>query len=89
MSASRNLASMIENSNGKIFSVVFVKKDGTVRNLVGRTGVKKYTKGGKPTVDTNRYLCVYDIQNHGYRNINKDSILAVRCKGIESAVVVK
>ena len=82
--SSETLAKMIENSNGKIFRVTFVKRDGSIRDLVGRTGVTKYLKGGKRTTDENKYLCVYDIQNHGYRSINRGNILAVRTEGIEA-----
>jgi len=32
-------------SNGRIFSVQFVKKDGTVRDMVCRKGVRKGVKG--------------------------------------------
>lgn len=82
--SSETLAKMIENSNGKIFRVTFVKRDGSIRDLVGRMGVTKYLKGGKRTTDENKYLCVYDIQNRGYRSINRGNILAVRAEGIEA-----
>ena len=82
--SSETLAKMIENSNGKIFRVTFVKRDGSIRDLVGRLGVTKYLKGGKRTTDENKYLCVYDIQNHGYRSVNRGNILAVRAEGIEA-----
>jgi len=81
MNASRNLASIVENSNGKIFRVSFVKKDGSVRHLIGRLGVTKCLKGGKKTVSEDQYLTVYDLQKQGYRSVNKDSIIEVAFRG--------
>ncbi len=40
-SASRVLASIIEQSNGKFFTATFVKKDGTQRQMTARLGVEK------------------------------------------------
>jgi len=81
MNASRNLASIVENSNGKIFRASFVKKDGSVRHLIGRLGVTKGLKGGKKTVSEDQYLTVYDLQKQGYRSVNKDSIIEVAFRG--------
>ena len=36
---------LIESTNGKMFSVTFTKKDGTLRDMVCRMGVKKYVNG--------------------------------------------
>ena len=35
------LKSMIKNTNGKFFTCFFVKKDGTLRKMTARVGVKK------------------------------------------------
>ena len=35
------LKSMIKNTNGKFFTCLFVKKDGTLRKMTARVGVKK------------------------------------------------
>ena len=84
--ASQQLASILDNSNGRFFSVQFVKKDGSIRQLIGRTEVKKYLKGGKKTTDDSKFVTVYDVQNHGYRCIDRNSILAVRFDGVEAVV---
>ena len=34
-------------SNGKMFSVIFTKKDGSEHKMTARRGVSKYLKGGK------------------------------------------
>ncbi len=85
--SSRTLADMIENSQGKFVSCSFVKKDGTVRNLVGRMGVTKHLKGGKKTVSTEQYVTIFDTQKQGYRSINRDSILSIRTCGVEAVAV--
>jgi len=87
MQSSKALASMIEQSNGKMLTVTFIKKDGTQRVLNGRLGVKKYAKGTdfkKSSVDT---ITIYDVKNKGYRSVNRDSIVAIRCNGIEAIAV--
>jgi hypothetical protein len=68
-------------TNGKIFSVQFTKKDGTVRDMVCRLGVEKYLKGGELSYDIDQtpYVIVYDMQAKGYRTINTDTITAFKC----------
>jgi hypothetical protein len=73
-----NFIDRILNSKGKIFTVEFTKKDGTIRIMNCRLGVTKYLKGGSSTLDPNKFITVYDMQSKGYRAINKDAILAVR-----------
>ena len=62
-----NMKQKIESTRGKFFTVNFVKKDGSVRKMLARTGVKK------------GLVCVWDVQNNGYRTINCDSVLDFKC----------
>lgn len=39
-------------------------------------------KGGVSTVNTDKYLVVYDNVAQGYRSVNKDTIVSVTCKGL-------
>jgi len=87
MSSSKVFASMIEQSNGKMVTVTFIKQDGTTRVLNGRLGVKKYLKGGKLSTNTDEYINIYDVQNKGYRSINRNTIVALRMQGIEAVAV--
>lgn len=68
----------ILNSNGKIFSVTFTKKDGTTRVMNARLGVKKYLKGGASTLNEDEYITVFDMQKLGYRAINRKTIIDVK-----------
>jgi hypothetical protein len=76
------IADFIAQSKGKFITVNFIKKDGTVRNLNGRIGVTKHLKGGVSTVNTDKYLVVYDTVAQGYRSVNKDTIVSVTCEGL-------
>lgn len=87
MSSSKVFANMIEQSNGKMVTVSFIKQDGSLRVLNGRLGVKKYLKGGKSSVDANEYISIYDVQNKGYRSVNRNTIVALRMQGIEAVAV--
>lgn len=87
MSSSKVFAQMIEQSNGKMVTVSFIKQDGSTRILNGRLGVKKYLKGGKSSVDANEYISIYDVQNKGYRSVNRNTIVALRMQGVEAVAV--
>ena len=66
--------SLIEN--GKFCTVEFVKKDGTLGRVHGRTGVKKYARGGSRTTDDSVYIMFYDLDK-GYRNVNRETVVSV------------
>ena len=68
----------ILNSKGKIFTVTFTKKDGSTRVMNCRLGVTKHLKGGESTLNPNEYITVYDMQNKGYRAINRQTIIDVK-----------
>ena len=74
---------------GQFFSVTFVKKDGTVRDMTCRGGVKKHLKGGELTFDPKEYnlLCVWDATiedtTKAYRMINLNTLLRVKVDGVE------
>jgi hypothetical protein len=67
---------MIYNTKGKIFTVTFIKKDGTTRVMNARLGVKKYLKGGELPYDPKAfgYIPVFDLQKMSYRIVNTNTI---------------
>lgn len=75
---SRELASVIEQSAGRIIGVTFRKNDGSIRTINCRMGVKFNLKGGPSFVDYNQYVLVFDVRKRGYRSINRDNIIEVR-----------
>jgi hypothetical protein len=76
------LDQMLLESGGKFVSVTFTKKDGSLRKLVGRMGVKSHLKGGVSTLDPSQYVTIYDVQNGGYRAVNRATIQSVTCEGV-------
>jgi len=69
---------LINNSNGRIFSSVFIKKNGEHRLINARIKVTKHLKkDAKPQpYDPSKYdlLCVFDMVNKGYRMINLNTL---------------
>lgn len=76
-------AGMIEQSNGRFFTVCFTKKDGTERVLNGRLGVTYALKGGECTLDRSKFLIVYDMAKKTYRAVNRESIKWVNFDGVK------
>lgn len=76
-----NIETLIESTEGKIFTVTFVKKDGSIRTMTARLGVKKHLKGGKCTLSRDHYIIAYDMQNQGYRAIDRAAILSLTFQG--------
>lgn len=69
------LRRLLKTSNGKMFTVIFIKKDGTIRTLNGRLGVTKFLRGGKDTTaHLDEYMNVFDVHQKGYRKINLTTI---------------
>jgi hypothetical protein len=73
------LYKLMLDQNGRFFSVVFRKKDGSLRIMNGRLGVKKYLRGGVNKVsryDT-PYITVFECISLGYRTANLQTITKV------------
>lgn len=75
---------LIEASKGKMFTATFIKKDGTIRVLNGRLGVKAYLKGGTLPYNPEEkgLIPVFDVQK-GYRMINWTTIKKLKIGGRE------
>jgi hypothetical protein len=73
-----------EMVGSKIFSVVFEKKDGTLREMVCRLGVKKHLKGGwlKYSPEDFNYLVVFDMTAQDYRTINVNTLKKFKLDGV-------
>ena len=69
---------------GHIFSVQFVKKDGTVRDMVCRKGVRKGVKGtgagwGQGALKPLR--TVFDMHKAAFRTIPTDRVVRIKVGG--------
>ncbi len=71
---------LIQKTQGKIFTAVFVKKDGTTRKMNCRLGVSKHVTGKGMAYDpANRGLVtVFDMQAKEYRMINLSTLTALQ-----------
>ena len=74
---------IINKTNGKFFSITFVKKCGTIRKATARTGVRKGVKGVGMNYNATdkgiKILWVCDAEN--FRAIKLNSILGIKFKG--------
>lgn len=76
---------LLRSTNGKIFSVKFVKVDGNVRSMLCRFGVKSYLHGGKSTTGP-EYLNVFDMQFQQYRKISPVRVIEFTFGGVNYVV---
>ena len=82
---------MMVASNGKIFTVCFMKKtDGAYREMNARIGVTKgiNNKGRSFEPDDYDLLGVYDMQKHAYRMVNLRQVVTLRMEDKEYRVKV-
>ena len=83
--ARKNILNLLLENKGHVFSVVFLKKDGSIRKMQCRFGVKKHLKGGKLAFNPleRNLLVVFDMQKEAYRMINLETISNINMKGVE------
>jgi len=79
----------MKSSNGQVFSVTFVKKNGDVRKMNCRLGVTKHLKGGtlNYTPIEKLLLSVFDMQKKAYRMVRLATMFALKISGQEYEVV--
>jgi hypothetical protein len=67
-----------ETANKRIFTVTFVKEDGTIRKMNAMRGVRKGVKGVglKFNPSDKNLLTVYDMQKKGFRFVNLDDVIS-------------
>jgi len=70
-------------NNGRLFSVTFIKKDGSERKMTARLGVKSYLTGGgaRYNAEDRNNIVVFSMNDKGYRTINIDALLKVKANG--------
>jgi len=75
----------IQTAQNTIFSVTFIKKDGSVRTMVARLHVKKGLNGKGMAYNPveKGLLPVWDMQKNGFRMINLKTVTELKIKGEE------
>lgn len=81
-----NIQEFKNEVKGNFFRACFVKKDGTIREMTARFGVKKYLKGGELgyVPEERGYIVVFDVDKKEYRTINMDKLIFLRYNGKET-----
>lgn len=81
----REVLAEIQKAENTIFSVEFIKKDGSVRQMNARLNVKKGVNGKGMAYNPieKGLLPVYDMANHGFRMINLNTVTKLQIKGEE------
>ncbi len=85
MKTIKETLSEIQKAENTIFSVEFIKKDGTVRTMVARLHVKKGVKGTGMAYNPieKGLIPVWDMQKNGFRMINLKTVTKLQIKGEE------
>lgn len=65
---------IIRQTRGGFFGVVFIKKDGSLRTMNARLGVKKDVKGTGKVYIMPKHIIVWDRTKKGYRKVNVTTI---------------
>lgn len=83
------LYKLLEDQDGRFFSVVFRKKNGLLRKINGRLGVTKYLRGGTNKVERydNPYETVFECKSLDYRTTNLHTAIKVFANKTEYVVV--
>jgi len=68
-------------TDGKFFTIIFEKKDGSIRKLNGRTGVVRYLKGTGSSKRPSAIRAVWDRSNLAYRSFDINRLIEVRAHG--------
>ena len=74
------MRAILDSTAGKVFSVSFVKKDGSVRDMVCRNEVSKGTSGGVAGhAHKEELYTVWDMQAAGFRCVNLTTVKRIKC----------
>lgn len=82
---------LIRTAGGKIFRIDFVKKDGSDRKMICRTGVKRHVTGAGMSWDPEArgYVVVFDCQKRQYRMVNAGTVRYFQCGPVQARVKTK
>jgi hypothetical protein len=74
---------LMERSKGRIFSIMFIKKNGDERLMSCRKHVTKGVKGVGLKYDALKksLMTVYDMHKQGFRSVNINTLRAIKING--------
>lgn len=79
---------ILDSANGGFFSVEFVKKDGSVRQMTAKKWMEKaFTYGSKNAQENtvahiDKYYTAADINANSFKNINLETLRKAKVNGI-------
>ena len=77
---------MIKSTKGRFFSADFIKADGTKRHIVARVGCHIGVKGTSNRKQKDNLIAVYEPKTKGWRTINLETMLTLKCGNFEFSV---
>jgi hypothetical protein len=79
----QTIRNLLDNTDGRFFTVQFEKQNGDLRVMNCRGGVRRYLKGGTNNMeDKPQYYTVFDVRRKSYRTINLSTIQNIRIDGV-------
>jgi WYL_2, Sm-like SH3 beta-barrel fold len=81
--AKRIIHETLTKNSGQMFSVKFKKKDGSIRDMVARLGVKKGVKGVGLNFNPSDYnlITAFDMQKKEFRMISINTLTQLKVDG--------
>jgi len=79
MTKSQAIQAAIKQAGGKLFTIEYIKKDGTQSKTTGRRGVVSHLRGGGSPVP-DHLMTVFTFKGGGqYKRIIKENLIGFRC----------
>ena len=77
---------VLDAFHNNIITVTFIKKNGELRNLTGRQGVKKYLvdktkESNRAKPNKGQFTIFWDFFNRGYRMFDLERLMSIRVSG--------
>ena len=83
------LREAIEDTKGRFFTIFFLKRNGELRKMTCRTGVRKCLKGNdgvgalRAKSSNTNLVSVFEMQINGYRSFDLERVVSFKCGNIE------
>lgn len=82
----------IAATQGRFFSITFIKKDGSIRTINAKDRYQSHVKGvGSPATDALKaegYKFLFDRNRKGFFSYKPEKVLRIKCGGIDKTFSV-
>ena len=85
----KKVMGLIDTSNGKIFTAIFIKKNGDVRRIICRASVSKGVTGKGMSYDprSKGLVPVFDMKEQSFKMININTMSNINVGGVRYDVI--